>query len=300
MKGKLLTVTLAFALPWMVLAQEAPEGHKEVEKAVEPQVRAERQDIIAAQEAEAIQEALDAVLATQAALVALEQGKTKEALAHLEITTGKLSLLIARYPDLRMLPISSEAVVVDFQGDIQTIRKLVGEARTALEEGRVQAARTILMNLASELKIITTNLPLAVYPEALKKVAPLIDRGEIEKAKQALITALNTLVVTETIIPLPILRAQAMVEQAAKLAKEKKKEKALRFLENAKYQLQRAETLGYGEAEKDYRLLYEQIVKLEEEIQGERWSGLEALFGKLRETIKSFSRRLSEPREVEQ
>ncbi len=274
------------------------DNRQAAQKEVQPQVQAAKQQAIAKKKEEAVKEALDAVLATQAALDALEKGKTKEALAHLEIANGKLTLLVARHPDLGLIPINSEAVVIDFQGDLKTIKKTVDEAEDLLDDGRVQEARTLLTPLASEIRITTTHLPLALYPEIIKKVAPLIDQGKIKEAKETLAEALNTLVVTESVIPLPVLRAEAMLHKAATAAKGKQPEakEVLRYLDNAMHQLRIAQALGYGDIDKDYKGLYKSIKELEKRVKRQQWGErFNQAMEELRQALSGLRGRIAEP-----
>lgn len=73
----------------------------------------------------------------------------------------------------------------------------------------VQRARSLLEGLGSEIVFTVTNLPLATYPDAIKAIVPMIDEGRIKEAKVALGLALNTLVLTNHVVPLPILRLDA-------------------------------------------------------------------------------------------
>jgi hypothetical protein len=72
--------------------------------------------------------------------------------------------------------------------------------------------------MASETVVSVSNIPLATYPAAIKDAAKLIDENKTNEAKSALQTALNTQVVTETIIPLPVVLAQASLKEAETLA----------------------------------------------------------------------------------
>jgi hypothetical protein len=119
----------------------------------------------------------------------------------------------------------------------------------------------------------TTSIPLATYPDAIKAIVPLIDNGKIDDAKAGLQAALNTLVVTtDNIIPLPVKRAEKLLEKAEKLAENNKRNeeenKALSdSLKDARNQLKMAELLGYG-TKKQFKSMYEQLDKLEGKISG--------------------------------
>ncbi len=289
---------LSLSLSWPGLATAGQDNHQATQKEVQPQVQAAKRQAIAKKKEEAVREALDAVLATRAALDALEKEKTKEALAHLEIANGKLTLLVARHPDLGLIPIDSEAVVIDFQGDLKTIKKTVDEAEDLLDDGKVQEARALLTPLASEIRITTTHLPLALYPEIIKKVAPLIDQGKIQEAKNTLAEALNTLVITESVIPLPVLRAEAMLHKAAEAAKVEHPEQkeVLRYLDNAMHQLRIAQALGYGDIDKDYKGLYKSIKELEKRVKRQQWGKrFDEALEDLRKALSGLRSRIAEP-----
>ncbi len=294
-----LSVMLAFSANEGVFA--AKNDHKATQEAVQQQVQSAGDKAIARKEAEAIKEALDAVLATRAALDALDQGKTKEALAHLEIVNGKLSLLLARYPELGLIPVSSEAVIIDYEGDLKSIKQAIKKVEDLLDDNEVQKARELLSTLASEIRITTTNLPLALYPAAVKDIAPLIDQGKIKEAKEALMAALNTLVITESVIPLPVLRAEAMVRKVYEEAhsKDPNPDEMLRYLKSAKYQLEIAQTLGYGEIDKDYKPLYEAIDKLEDQAKSKKWGEtFDEAINKLKKALEVFKADIAEPKKT--
>ncbi len=293
-----LTLLLVTALP----AQAGGKDHQATQQEVQPQVQAEQRKTIRRGEEEVVKEAFEAVAATKAALAALDAGRTEEALAHLEIANGKLALLVARHPELGLIPIDSQAIIIDFEGDLKAIKKVVDEAEDLLDDGKVQDARALLTPLASEIRITTTNLPLALYPDIIKKVAPLIDQGKIKEAKETLVEALNTLVITESVIPIPVLRAEAMLRKAAELAHAKQPERGevLRYLDNAKYQLRVAQALGYGDIDKDYKPLYDAIEDLEKQVKREQWGErLNAALEKLRKAVGLFRSEVSKPHEAQ-
>jgi soluble cytochrome b562 len=123
--------------------------------------------------------------------------------------------------------------------------------------------------MASEMVIESINIPLATYPDAIKDIVPLIDKGKIKEAKAALQTALNTLVVVEeAVIPLPVMRAKAMLKEAEALAENKDRKgednkKLTDYLDDAQTQLKIAEILGYGD-NKGFEPMYEQLDSIKE------------------------------------
>jgi len=110
--------------------------------------------------------------------------------------------------------------------------------------------------LASEADTHVAQIPLATYPAAIKVVAPLIDAGKTEEAK----AALNTIVIETYVIPLPRVRAQALLRQAEQLTAKANRmqddnQRVHSLIEATRTQIQLAEALGYG-TKGDYKPLY--------------------------------------------
>jgi hypothetical protein len=250
----------------------APEDHQAVSDSVKENVAAESDRHVAEKRKEIAGEAVAALSLTRKALNALEEKNVDVAQTALEKATGKLELLLSRQPDLALAPTDVVVSTRDVLTTIESIEKTKDQAEEALEDGNVQLARALLGRLASEIAIHVTNIPLLTYPDAIKKVSPLIDEGRIDEARATLAAALNTLVVTEHVIPLPFFRASAMLADAEDLStKENRNEEENRKLsslvENARYQLEMAEALGYGKKE-DHEQFHEQLDQIERETQG--------------------------------
>ena len=208
-------------------------------------------------------EAVAALRETRNAIAALEKKDGKKALAALEKAIGKLELVLARDPRLALAPVDVTSRTLDIYADVKSVRKAVAEAVRLLKTGRVQEARALVSGLASEIVIEVLNIPLVTYPDAIKAVVPLIERGKYREAREALVAALNTLVVTRHVIPLPILRVEQMLERAERLAEKANRsaaeEKELAgILKAARGELRFAEALGYGR-KSDFRHFYEQL-----------------------------------------
>ncbi len=248
----------------------------EVDKSVEDETADKRKKLV--------EEAVSTVELTRDALKSLDENKPDEALETLAKITGKLELLVARNPDLGLLPMGVSTKIHDIFAEIDTIEAVIEEAQSALDDGDVQIARRHLENLASEVVISTTQLPLATYPAAIKEVAPLIDAGKIDEAKQQLQTALNLLVVTDAIYPLPDLRAQKMIEEAQDLSENAKRtdeenERLEELLKEVRSQVEFGRKLGYFSKDKAESLL-DEIADIQEKT-GDGESG-KGFFDKLK------------------
>ncbi len=244
-----------------------------------------------ADEHQSIKEAAKALEMTALALKQLDEKKKDEALKTLAMVIGQLEIIIAKHPNLAFAPIDSQVVVLDYQGDKDTVKAIRKEAVNLLRDGRLQEARLLIKDIASEIVINTRKLPLVTYPDVIKSVVPMIDKGEITQAKVALEQALSTVVVTQDVIPLPVLRASTALAEAKILAKEEKRDdkanQSLKvLLDAAKHQLEWAKTLGYGD-KKAYQPLYDAIKTIDEKTSD--GSSEQGLFDKLKAKIKALT-----------
>ena len=260
-----------------------------------------------------IEDATLALEKTEEALTALDDDDRQGALDALAIATGKLQSVVARDPDLALAPVDVTLIRRDLLGDVETIDKAREAIEDLVDDGRLQQARPLLRDFASELIVETTNLPLATYPAAILRATAQIDDDEIEKAKQTLATALSTMVITEDVIALPVLRAELLIgaaeaalgEDDATAPESESTETGSAdaetngemadpeplspgaYVEAARNQLRIAEALGYGD-EDDFEELHENLERLDEQIDAQEDTGgildtIRESFGRLKE-----------------
>jgi hypothetical protein len=213
-----------------------------------------------------ISDATSAIQETLAALKTLDEGKTSQAMAALERATGKLDLILARDPKLELAPAGVSVTTYDVQGGLDAVKQVRKEAEDLIEAGRLQEARRLLKNLASETVISVSNIPLATYPDAIKRAVKLIDEKKPDDAKRVLQAALNTQVVVDTVIPLPVVKAEEFLKTAEDLAQKKDRTKddndrLKTSFDSAHDQLQFAQALGYG-TKKDFDKMYQQLAEI--------------------------------------
>lgn len=248
--------------------QPQKEPKSETAESVQPDVEKDVEDKTAEKRQKLVEEAVSTVNMTRDALASLDKDKTDEALETLEKITGKLELLVARNPSLALIPVGVTTTIYDLFAEVETVETIVEEAHEALEDGDVQTARRLLDNLASEIVISTTKLPLATYPDAIKRVAPLIDDGKIDEAKQQLQTALNLLIVSDVIYPLPNLRSNVMLNEAQELSEksdrtDEENDRLKELLEEVRSQVEFGRELGYF-TEENSDDIQEELEQIEE------------------------------------
>ncbi len=112
----------------------------------------------------------------------------------------------------------------------------------------------------------TYNLPLAIYTNALKKAAPLLDQNKLSEAKAFISTALNTLVMVDKTIPIPLIYVKIMLEEIEKGKDKKNCDESLQQIDHIEQNLSRAKELGYTSNEMKYNTLVKDIKKLKKEI----------------------------------
>lgn len=245
---------------------------------------------------ELVEEAASALEETQAAIYAINSGNTDEAIDALARATGKLEIVLAREPSLALAPVGTSIVEHDLLATPEAVKELRDRIEDLIDDDRLQVARRLMDGLASEMVVSVSNLPLATYPDAIKRAAALLDEQKPEEARLVLLNALGTVVVTDTIIPLPIVRAEAHVAAGKELAAKEDRtaednQAIVAALAAAREQIELGQALGYA-TKQDLENLLEAIDELEEETKGDNaaasfFERIGQLFERAREAVRS-------------
>jgi len=235
---------------------------------------------------------------THKAIVALGNKDAKGATTILQAVSTKLDNLIAKNPGLELVPATVETDVFDFDGTNKDIVNAIEETDALLKHGRLQTARRVISELASEIRITRTSLPLGTYPAAIKQIIPLIESGNMDQAAVDLSSVMDTLLVTTDVMPLPVLRAEELLTAAADmehrddLSKEASRSEIKTFTDAAKNQLERAELLGYGNKD-DYKTLYQEIDAIHKTLFSEHsaavWKQVKYDLGQFKDRLKALT-----------
>ncbi len=280
-------------LPGAVVADQTPSA-KPPKYASSSQVSkkavAKEKEKIAKLKEELNKKAIQAVADTYKAIDLLDKNKPKEALDVLKDVIGELEITLEANKNISLVPVDSYSMLIDTTLGPDEIKKEIKRVKKLLDEGDIQEARKVLNTLQSEIDIIIKQLPLGTYPDAIKLASKYIVDGKIDEARSVLSIALNSLVIKTVVIPLPIVRAADLIEEASKIAKTSKKQ-AIKYLDEAKKQLKIAQILGYGKDEADvYKDLQNRIESIEKEIKGKNKSA--KLFEELNQKLQEFKKRL--------
>ncbi len=275
------------------LNQPNPQSQQEIEQ--------ERQKATNEAQSSLDQDAIAALEETRNAINAIDQENTQETIQALERATGKLNILLARYPELALVPVSTQITIIDLAPrDFDLIEPIRDEAKRAVNEEDFPTGRALLHNLVSEIRTSTVNLPLETYPDAMKEAARLLHQGRTDEARAVMQLALSTLVVTEQSRPIPLINALTELAAAMALAAQgqdqqnqdqQNRDQVLRLLEDARTQLKLARELGYARRDPEYKQLDRAIRDIERQIRAKEKT--ESPFAKLREKFSSFFNRVS-------
>ena len=256
------------------------------------QAEVHQEQAISELEQRLVQEAVSAVEETKKAIAAIKKNDKSIAIKAIEQAIGELDIILARDPDLALLPTDYAITIVNAAlEDKKTIKEIRREIRKAIDYGYLAVARRLLNSLASEIRVIVTNLPLASYPDALKQAARLIDEDKSTEAKELLELALSTFVLEEEYLPIPLLKAHKLIEDASSKSD---KEEAMQLLAEAHTQLRLSQKLGYAEADVEYDELKTELRNLEKQLKAGEHNHNN--FREFRTKVTGFFQRISKAR----
>ncbi len=223
----------------------------------------------------------------EAARLLTQEGREKEAIAALEAASAKFDIALTAKPDLSLVPIDTRVTIAELLTTPEMIEEASDTAVDMLRDGKLQAARKILLPLRDEMVTESVLLPMETYPDAIKLATAELIKGNKEKAMGILGEAFNTFVLMRSVVPLSLLRAEGFIIEASKLDKEKDKEKARKLVEAAQMQLEVAVLLGYADKKSQaYEDLKDQAKALRKEIDG--GNVVEKLYFKLKQGLRKL------------
>jgi hypothetical protein len=212
----------------------------------------------------------------------------------IENAIGKSEVVTTLNRGNGLAPLTRDVIVRDLVADLQTLNDARHEVEDFIDKGYLQDARRLANLLVSEIYISTSSIPLQTYPAALKKAVELSKEKKLTEAALILNTALNTIVVQERYIPLPLIRAELMLATADSLITAKNNNEVAidAFLDNADYQIRFAEELGYGKRDKEFEELYDAIKNLKKEVKKKNADN-KSLISSLRKKLTAFKNRIT-------
>jgi hypothetical protein len=237
-------------------------------------------------------DAIAAIQQTERAAIAIAEDRISEALEAIEEATGKIDILLSRNPRTALIPVSTQVAVFDTapqnEADISILRNA---AHTAFDINDLPTARTLLDSLRSEIRVRTYHIPLATYPDALEEAARLLDQKKTREAGAVLLAALNTLVIIDQLIAIPLVLAREAVAEAQILA-QTSKERAQDLLDIANHELERAMDLGYTPNDAEYTSLRDEMKSLRKQLKSN--DDTSSVFARIKDKLAGLTRRQRE------
>ncbi len=243
------------------------------------------------QQTHIIKEALETLNQTNEAITDLQSGDVKKAETVLKTAIKNTGILLKKYPTADLVPVDIKMDVQDLITTLPQINRTVKLAKQQMSKGSYQEASQLLNTVKSELDFNTINLPLGTYPDGLNLSLDFINKNKPKQAKQVLFDLLNSLVVNQTVLPLPVLRAQVMLAESQNLHNKKEdKSKVINLLENADYQLKLAQAIGYGNFDQEYTEISKDINNVKTSVKNGKVAP--GIFSRLIKRTENFKNRL--------
>jgi len=235
---------------------------------------------------QAPKEILDALKETSLAMQSLQHKKNDEAKTHLKLATEKFNKALKDNPELDILPLDESIEVYENLASAEEINHTLTLIQEYLIHYKLDAARAALAPLKDEMDIKTISIPMKIFPMATQKALEALNKGDAQKAIAIMAEGYNTFIIEEAVIPLPLLAAQDMIVEASKLDKNKKEE-AIKLLDAAKNELEKAKVLGYTNSKApEYKALNDAIDAVKKEIKGK--NVVEKLYDNLKNAFVSL------------
>ncbi|MDB5172723.1 MAG: hypothetical protein JWN51_1496 [Phycisphaerales bacterium] len=269
----------------------APPSQSQIQQQARSEAEQHRRDAEQQVQRTIDREAVLAVEETRRALRFIAEGKTADAMAAIERAAGTIDVLVARNADTALLPVAADAEIIDTApSDLGAIRDIIGGADAAMFVRDLPLARLLLGMLISEIRVRSFHLPLVAYPAALREAARLLDQDHADEARGVLQAAIDSLVVIDRIIPLPLVLARVAMNTAESL-RDQDREAARRMLSLARTELDRAVELGYGGDDDEYKALSRSVSDLEKQLRGNE--NTSSTFTRLKEQFENVMKRLT-------
>ena len=213
------------------------------------------------------QEILDGLNDTFKAMSLLKKQDVKSAKIALTSATTQFDKALKKDPNLKLVPIDMQTTFDDHALTLDDVKSIKKNVLRMVKEDKPQEAVALLSQLKNQITITTTNLPMNLYPLSTKEALDALNKGEKAGMILPILTdALDTMVVTEIVIPMPILVAQSALIDAQKLSKNNKAE-IIKLLNLSQKQLEVAKYEGYlTKYDTEYKNLSEEIDVLKKKV----------------------------------
>jgi hypothetical protein len=275
--------------------QDLTEAERQdfAEREAQPAIEKERQEAEQQGQKNLDKEAIAAIEETREAINAISEKRNDKARQAIERASAKINALLDRKGKDAFIPVDVQVEVFDTAPrEHQAIIEIAQDAARALDEKDFPSARVLLHELMSEIRVRHYTLPLATFSVGLQDAARLLEQDKLDDANAVIRTALTTLVAIDHVTPVPLIIAREAIDRAH-ARRDTDKDLAVKLMELAKQELNRARELGYASKDPSYVYLNHDISELETQLKsgaGDTASG----FSALKEKVAAFLKRQSD------
>lgn len=289
---------LFLSLPFSLCALKNPSPTEEMTKTAiqaahqQGQLQIEQHRTLAEEEAKKllIPEAHAIVAHTKSAVSALPEDPAK-ALASIEEARAGLERLFTRHVEQSFFPIEYRIEVVDTAPtDPKEIQAYLKKGSQTNKHKNLVESRFYYNVLRSEINTHLYCLPLNNYSASLKEAVQQLHHQQPQEAKQTLAKALHTFVISDRVVPIPLIQAEALFAAAEQNYGQDRKV-SLHLIDEARHELERAKKLGYINEDQEFALLNKSIEDLVRHVKNNKNSAF--AFQSLKEKMKGMVKQLT-------
>lgn len=213
-----------------------------------------------------LKDAANALNDTRNVMEAIRNKNYREARERLTQAMGKTKLLLAGSNTKALASITVE--INQGVKNVNEAYQLINEIDSLVSNKEYQKARNLMPLLSNEILITRESLLINKFDEVLKRADQVFRAKEYEKAFQELNGLTTTTSFEYTVIPLPVIKAEKMIAEAAILLNKEEIEynNIEILLDNAMYEIEFTELLGYGKQETDFKTLIKKIENLKKSV----------------------------------
>ncbi len=245
---------------------QQPDTTRSAQQLIQEARKRSTQALQVQETAKIVQKARTLYHLTQQAALLLSKQLYQPATELLELIHRKIDSLRQSYTVVpEDFPIEVQLIEIEGVEDTLLAKKILAEAKKAVENNDLVAARQLLNSLRNEIEVHTHYLPLDPFQKAIKLALTFLRKQNFTAAAAAIDAALNALETRTIIIARPLLEAALMVQDAEQYFRDDP-QSAIQLLQEARKKIHLAKALGYLSSSTAYQSLLQTIDQLEEKV----------------------------------
>lgn len=227
---------------------------------------------------------------TRKAVQSLPEDPAK-ALTAIEEARVNIERLFTRYAGQSFFPVDYRVEVIDTAPtDPKQIQSFLKKGNQTKKHKNLVESRFFFNVLRSEINTHLHGLPLENYAAALKEAVHQIQEKRLDEAQQILSKALHTFVISDRVVPLPLIQAETIFA-AAEQAYPQDKTVTIHLINAARHELERAHKLGYIDEDQQFALLNKSIEDFVRHTKSNKNS--DVAFHSLKEKMSGLAKKLT-------